>query len=287
MGSKLKPDWAGGDLLSSFINHLIQIKPIYAVMKYQARQVLIKTAEQNGIPWQQNYQSLERSGAKGLLNKITNPTVTYPDYYLVPFHAYSAGNLCWKAAFEAPSAIQSMALRVWPKENLSWQTAQNRLRHSFHQVLGEYGPHPVANILDMGCSTGISTRTLHQYYTSRQDVKVETVGLDLSPYMLAVAQALDIQSDISSWIHAQAEDTGLSDESFDVVTLQFVTHELPRQATRNIFQEIMRILRPGGCLALVDTNPTSPVIQNLPPTLFTLLKSTEPWSDDYYTFDME
>jgi hypothetical protein len=47
------------------------------------------------------------------------------------------------------------------------------------------------------------------------------------------------------------------------------------------------LLRPGGCLALVDNNPQSPVIQNLPPVLFTLMKSTEPWSDDYYTFDLE
>lgn len=135
MGCKLKPDWTGENLLSNFVNHLIQIKPIYAAMKYQARQVLIKTAEQNGIPWPQNYQSLESSGTKGVLEKITNPSVSYPDYYLVPFHAYSAGNLCWKAAFEAPSAIQSMALRVWPKENLSWQIAQDRLRHSFHHAL--------------------------------------------------------------------------------------------------------------------------------------------------------
>jgi hypothetical protein len=37
----------------------------------------------------------------------------------------------------------------------------------------------------------------------------------------------------------------------------------------------------------VDNNPQSPVIQNLPPVLFTLMKSTEPWSDDYYTFDVE
>ena len=34
-------------------------------------------------------------------------------------------------------------------------------------------------------------------------------------------------------------------------------------------------------------NPGSPVIQSLPPALFILLKSTEPWSDDYYTFDVE
>ncbi len=42
-----------------------------------------------------------------------------------------------------------------------------------------------------------------------------------------------------------------------------------------------------GTDAIVDNNPKSPVIQNLPPVLFTLMKSTEPWSDDYYTFNVE
>ena len=28
-------------------------------------------------------------------------------------------------------------------------------------------------------------------------------------------------------------------------------------------------------------------MQNLPPALFTLMKSTEPWSDEYYAFDLE
>lgn len=31
----------------------------------------------------------------------------------------------------------------------------------------------------------------------------------------------------------------------------------------------------------------SKVIQSLPPVLFTLMKSTEPWSDEYYLFDLE
>lgn len=45
MNKKLKPDWAGKDMLSQFVNLLIHIKPIYQVMKHQARQVIIKTAE--------------------------------------------------------------------------------------------------------------------------------------------------------------------------------------------------------------------------------------------------
>ncbi|MBW4521045.1 MAG: class I SAM-dependent methyltransferase [Scytolyngbya sp. HA4215-MV1] len=286
MSNLTKPAWAGENLLSQFVNLLIHTPPIYAVMKHQARQVLIKTAEKNGVPWRQRSEDLANSGIQSHLSQITNPTVTYPDYYQVPFHAYSQGNLCWQAAFEAESATYSMGLRVWPQEHLTWQEAQARLRGSFHQVLANHLTQPIRDILDIGCSVGISTLTLHQYYQQTQGTSIRTVGLDLSPYMLTIAQLRDTHREIE-WLHAQAEATGLPDRSFDLVTLQFVTHELPRTATQAIFQEAWRLLRTGGVLAIVDNNPKSPVIQNLPPVLFTLMKSTEPWSDDYYTFDLE
>lgn len=281
-----KPAWAGDDLLSQLVNLLIQTKPIYAVMKQQARQVLISTAEKNGIPWRKHYKALAASGIEQQMGQIVNPDMTYPDYYQVPFHAYDRGNLCWAAAFEAESATHAMALRVWKDEPLTWQEAQARLRDSFHQVLATYITQPVQDILDLGCSIGISTLAVHRYYQTRQQSPVQTVGLDLSPYMLTVAQHRDTQAEIAAWIHANGEETQLPDRSFDLITLQFVIHELPRTATRAILQEAKRLLRPGGYLAIVDNNPQSAVIQNLPPVLFTLMKSTEPWSDDYYTFDV-
>ena len=285
--NKLKPDWAGNDLLSRLVNLLIQTKLIYGLMKSQARQVLIKTAEKNGIFWRENYQELEQSNVKNLYKAIANPDLVYPDYYQVPFHAYEQGNLCWQAAFEAASATYSMGLRVWKNENLSWQAAQQRLRYSFHQILEQYSPREVTDILDLGCSVGISTLALHRYYSARQDKPIRTIGLDLSPYMLSVAKISDEHQEIAQWLHGLGEATGLPDNSLDVVTLQFVIHELPRQATKAIFQEVLRILKPEGVMGIVDNNPASPVIQNLPPILFTLMKSTEPWSDDYYTFDVE
>ena len=284
---KVKPDWAGEDLLSRFVNLLIKTKPIYAVMQRQARQVLIKTAEKNGIPWRKNYQQLEHSGAKDLLESLTNKNLVYPDYYQVPFHAYDEGNLCWQAAFEAASATYSMGLRVWKDEDITWQTAQQRLRHSFVRVLEQYTPAKISNILDLGCSVGISTIELHRYFQQKQDTPINTIGLDLSPYMLAVAKTTDTQREVSQWLHELGESTGLADNSLDIVTLQFLIHELPRHATTEIFTEALRILKPGGVIGIVDNNPASSVIQSLPPVLFTLMKSTEPWSDDYYTFDVE
>lgn len=285
--NRAKPAWAGEDLLSRLVNVLIRTKPLYALMKRQARQVLIKTAEKNGIPWRQTYADWDGSGVREQLAQVTNPAVTYPDYYRVPFHAYTDGNLCWQAAFEAESATYAMALRVWPQEGLTWQAAQARLRGGFHQALNDHGPEQVRDIIDIGCSVGISTLTLHRYYQQRMAHPIRTVGLDLSPQMLAIAQARDTHQEIAQWCHGLAEATPFLDASFDVVTLQFVAHELPRQASSAIFQEALRILRPGGVLALTDNDPKSTVIQNLPPALFTLMKSTEPWSDDYYTFDIE
>ncbi len=288
---KLKPDWAGQDFLSKVVNVLIKTKPLYALMKQQARKVLIKTAEKNGVAWRNNVESLQAPEVKAKLEAIatelTDPNLQYPSYYNVPFHAYDAGNLCWLAAFEAEPATYAMAMRVWLNEEITWETAQDRLRNSFLNILGEQGPSQVQDILDVGCSVGISTRSMQQFYQARQpDRPFKTIGLDLSPYMLSVARLRDSENQIQ-WQHGKAETTGFADQSFDVVSLQFVVHELPQQATHLIFREMLRILRPGGCLAIVDNNPQSSVIQNLPPVLFTLMKSTEPWSDEYYTFDLE
>ena len=283
--TKLKPDWTGDALLSRLVNLAIQTPALYALMKRQARRVLIKTAEKNGVPWRQTCLDLDTPALRQRGEALTNGAIAYPDYYRVPFHAYSEGNLCWQAALEAAPATYAMALRIWPQEAMSWQAAQDRLRQSFLVVLDQYGPAQVNDILDLGCSVGISTLSVHRHYALRQPVR--TVGLDLSPYMLAVAQTQDTHGEIAQWIHGLAESTGFPAAAFDLITLQFVAHELPLQATQAILAEAHRVLRPGGALAIIDNNPQSAVIQALPPVLFTLMKSTEPWSDDYYTFDLE
>ena len=282
--SKLKPDWAGDNLLSRFVNLLIQTKPIYNILKRQARQVVIKNAEKKGIPWRKNYQELVNSGVEKFQKE--NPNIVYPDYYCVPFHAYDEGNLCWQAALEAESATYAVALRIWKNESLTWQEAQARLRQNFLDLLASYSPQTVTDILDIGCSVGISTQYLHQYYSQKQNTPIHTVGLDLSPYMLAVAKKRDLEQNIT-WVHGKAEATEFPDNSFDIVTLQFVLHELPRYATLEIFQEVLRILRPGGVMAIIDIDPASAAVQNMSSVKFTLMKSTEPWIDDYFTFDVE
>jgi hypothetical protein len=63
-------------------------------------------------------------------------------------------------------------------------------------------------------------------------------------------------------------------------------HELPQDAAMAIFTEAHRLLRPGGYFALMDMNPTSPIYRQMPPYILTLLKSTEPYLDQYFTLDI-
>jgi ubiquinone/menaquinone biosynthesis C-methylase UbiE len=90
-----------------------------------------------------------------------------------------------------------------------------------------------------------------------------------------------------TFMHGVFEDNTLPSASFDVVVFNFVIHECPQKAIQDFMAGARRLLKPGGVLCFVDNNPRSETIQNLPPALFTLMKSTEPWSDEYYSFDVE
>lgn len=90
-------------------------------------------------------------------------------------------------------------------------------------------PHGPQTILDIGCSVGLSSRYLATAYPQAQ-----VTGLDLSPYMLAVGELRERQLGGGAgqrqrirYIHGDMEHSGLPDASFDMVSVQFVCHELP------------------------------------------------------------
>ncbi|MEO1002154.1 MAG: class I SAM-dependent methyltransferase [Cyanobacteria bacterium J06638_7] len=281
------PPWASDATpLGRLISALLAIEPLRQLLFHQARRMMIRTAEQRGIPWRARREELRRQ-AEPLLAACTNPATSIPAYYRARFHAYNEGNLCWQAACEAEQATASMALRVWKGERLSPQAAQQRLRRAIFAAIEPSLTGPVRDALDLGCSVGISTLLLKHWIEAREGQPVRVSGLDLSPHMLAVAKVRDPQGRIDSWIHGAAEATGLAGASVDLITLQFLCHELPAAATTAVLRESARLLRPGGVLAMVDQDPQSASIRSMPAPLATLLKSTEPYLADYFALDME
>jgi ubiquinone/menaquinone biosynthesis C-methylase UbiE len=255
------------------------------------------------------------------LKAIQNPDLSYPAYYTTSFHAYDEGNLGWRPAMEVEVAAKAVHARIWPEAGAAGDA---RLRQSYHDVLRAQLPQAPRDIVDLGCGVGMSTETLQAIFPEarltgvdlspyflavakyREEERRKDEGMGRWGYgentLLNGANPLTTSSpyhSISSptawgkplprlhWHHAPAEDTRLPEASFDLVSICLVFHELPQSAAKAIIREARRLLRPGGHLAIMDMNPESEVLKNMPPFVFTLLKSTEPYLDEYFTLDIE
>lgn len=270
-------------LASRLVNGILAIKPLAQLAKHQARKMMIDRAERIGVPWRQEAAELRSQDLDSERAKVENPQLVYPKYYLTSFHAYDSGNMSWEAATEVEVAARAVHAGIWPEAG---SQGDAKLRQSFFEVLHTQISTPPQDILDLGCSVGMSTFALQQQYPHAR-----CTGVDLSPYFLAVAQLRSRQKQAElthpiAWIHAAAESTGLPDASFDLVSLFLVCHELPQTATRQILQEARRLLRPNGHLAIMEMNPQSEVYAQMPPYVLTLLKSTEPYLDRYFALDL-
>ena len=266
-------------MASRLVNNVLAIKPLANFAKNRARNMMVKRAEAIGVPWRDNVKQLSDRDWNSELAAIQNPDLKYPDYYTTSFHAYEEGNLSWKSAWEVESASRAVHAKIWSNGDVNGDTM---LRQSYHQVLEQLSITP-SDILDLGCGVGMSTFALQQVYP-----QARVTGLDLSPYFLSVAgyRGQESQQNIE-WIHAAAESTGLPDNSFNLISACLVFHELPAAAAVAIISEARRLLRSGGYLTIMDMNPQSPVFKKMPSYILTLLKSTEPYLDQYFTLDLE
>jgi ubiquinone/menaquinone biosynthesis C-methylase UbiE len=275
-------------LVSQVVNSLLSIKPLAKFAKNQARELIIKRAESIGVAWREDVKFLRsRGGAEPLspqweadLAKIANPTLKYPAYYLTSFHAYEQGNMSWDAAMEVEVAAYSVHAKIFAETG---RTGDTQLRQSYHDLVTQALSTAPQAILDIGCSVGMSTFAMQEVYPAAQ-----LTGLDLSPYFLSIAnyRAEHQQSTQINWVHAAGESTGLPAHSYDLVSLFLICHELPQTATHEIFAEAKRLLKPGGHIAIMDMNPASEIYAQMAPYILTLLKSTEPYLDRYFTLDI-
>lgn len=267
-------------LASRLVNKVLAIKPLANLAKHQARQMMILRAEKIGVPWTKEVEALRSHDLEPHLANVQNPQLIYPDYYCRSFHAYDDGNLNWEAALEVEVAAYAVHAGICPEDGVQ---GDPKLRQSYHYILQSQIAAQPQDILDLGCSVGMSTFALQKIYP-----QAKITGLDLSPYFLAVADYRSQQRNVQiNWLHAAAESTGLADNSFDLVSTFLMCHELPQSATRQIFHEARRLLRPGGYLAFMDMNPQSEIYTKMPPYILTLLKSTEPYLDEYFALDIK
>ena len=272
------------------------------VMVPQARASIVKTAESNGIQW---------NNAKSWLNdQLTTKDysmVVYPNYYQQSFHAYQEGNLSYDAAVEQELASRAVGARNFPKYG---EKGEDVFRDSFDKALASIGaricdtPNEEGKrvIADFGCGTGSSTRRMAKQYPNVDQL----IGIDLSPYFVDVGNTLlelapnaigenNNGRSSSGWITSIDPDerielrqgdmanTSLPSNSVSVVNLSLVVHELPTSIAKQVVTEAYRILQPGGQLWIseMDFESTAYKAQRENALLFSLLRATEPYLDEY------
>ena len=310
---RVQPNAAKAKPRKGFAQQLLDLALASPVWEYvlvpQAWASIVKTGEENGIPW---------VAAKEWLNNqkdapwstddddSQHDNIQYPDYYRKSFHAYSDGKMSYDAAFEQELASRSIGARNFPKYSSG---GEDVFRGAFDQALSKMGTGincidngEDAVIVDFGCGTGTSTRRMAKQYPQA----TQLIGIDLSPYFIDVGQTLlklapsaidvaDNDNKHGGWITTIESDTRiqlsqgdiantkLPSNSASVVNVGLVLHELPVYAAKQVILEAHRILQPGGQLWISEMDFQAPAYkaQRENYLLFSLLLATEPYLDDY------
>lgn len=162
----------------------------------------------------------------------------FPGYYRRTFHWQSDGWFSERSARMYDPGV----------ELLFGGTADVMRRMILPDLATALRPLAAPRLLDVACGTG---RFLDQLHTTLPHARL--TGLDLSaPYLKFARDRLAHVPDLSL-VAANAEAMPLADASFDAVTSVFLFHELPSDARRNVLAECLRVLRPGGLLAILDS----------------------------------
>jgi len=111
----------------------------------------------------------------------------------------------------------------------------------------------VRRIHDLGTGVGQLATSL-----KRRFPEAEVWGTDIGGPMVRYAH---VRANDNNWnvnfAQRLAEDTKFPDNHFDIITSMQMHHEVTAEATKAIFKEIARTLRPGGLYYPIDTRTSS------------------------------
>jgi SAM-dependent methyltransferase len=109
-------------------------------------------------------------------------------------------------------------------------------------------PHPGSELLDAGCGIGLETARLAAEFP-----ETLVTGLDRNPELLGIARRrADPQLTNLRWLHADLAELRLPDASFDAIRTERVLMYLSDEVFEPTLDDLIRLLRPGGRLALFE-----------------------------------
>ncbi|GGM53584.1 type 11 methyltransferase [Longimycelium tulufanense] len=176
------------------------------------------------------------SGAATLLASITNVGV---------------GNTAWAAVTFAASAL------MWISVGLYLHTTRRGKFQVWSRVLDDLDLRGDEQILDLGCGRGAVLLMAAQRLTTGRAVGVDLWRkVDQSGNSVEVTERNAVAEGVADRVELYTGDMRelpFSDAEFDVVVSSLAIHNIPPDAGRlKAIDEAMRVLRPGGRLAIAD-----------------------------------
>lgn len=128
------------------------------------------------------------------------------------------------------------------------------------RLLDVAGLRPGMRVLDVGCGTGTLAAA-----AARSVGALEIIGLDADPVILGKARRRAQSSGLQvAFVEGRSTELPFPDASFDAVLSTLFFHHLPDADKRVTAREILRVLRPGGPLAVADVGrPQDPAMRLL------------------------
>jgi ubiquinone/menaquinone biosynthesis C-methylase UbiE len=120
----------------------------------------------------------------------------------------------------------------------------------YRRIVVLSGLRPGDSVLDVGCSSGYLARKL----AAAAGPAGRVTGVD--PSEPAIAHARRRASGTMTFTVGSAQDLGLPDASFDVVTCTLAVHHVPARKRDLAVREMYRVTKPGGRLLVADFDPS-------------------------------
>tara|TARA_B100000035_G_scaffold276217_1_gene253730 strand:- start:11744 stop:12439 length:696 start_codon:yes stop_codon:yes gene_type:complete len=137
-------------------------------------------------------------------------------------------------AFMAPHTSKIIDKISYDNVNIRFKSIYNCLPYTDNKNI---------RILDFGCGVGISSSSIQYAFP-----KAKITGIDCSVSMLNNCPKYKDIEFKKELVHR----TSYNDESIDLINCMFLFHEAPSHGRKEIFEEINRILKPGGLLNIMD-----------------------------------
>lgn len=142
-----------------------------------------------------------------------------------------------------------------PPRRRDFRAAKEDFVHELVRWSGLDQLPPGSRVLDVGCGIGGSARIL------ARDYGLDVLGISISPGQIARARALTASGLNCRFAVMDALALDLSDSSFDAVWSVEAGPHMPDK--QRYADELLRVLRPGGLLAVADWNRRDPGVRPL------------------------